>query len=168
MREQRREGLFNHLTNSNRWLYTSKRAVQLGKMWPARCVCAYACMSVTKANVTQVLFQSHCIPLPSLDSNQVGRTVNSTSGLNNRHQSRRNAMRRKPLHTSMPPSFLILPTKPKPISPSLSLHRLSCVVFYSSLALLQHLPSLPSCFFLFTYLSLSHFHSLTLKKQSLK
>lgn len=130
---------------------------KMGHQWPSQCVglCVRLCMfdSVTKANVIQVLFQSHCNPLPSPDSNQAGRTVNRRSGLNNRHQSGMNATRRKilpHLNASFLPCF---PSRPKPLYPPSSFSLILSLSSIPFLTLLQHLPnteaftSLPMLFF---------------------
>lgn len=97
--------MVEHFQKSNAM---GKNGHQWPSQFPSHCLCVFLCMydSVMNTNVTQALFQSHCNPLPSPDNNQAGRTVNSGRGLNNRHQSGLSAMRRKPLHTSMPPSVL--------------------------------------------------------------
>lgn len=83
-------------------------------------VCVFVCVLMHVRQCYKSKCYTSIVTVPdSPDSNQAGRTVNSRSGLNNRHQSGLNATRRKPLHTSMPASFpakTLLPASPLSIS----------------------------------------------------
>lgn len=102
-----------------------------------------------KSKCYTTLFQSHYKLLPSFDSNQAGSTVNSRSGLNNRHQSGMRATRRNPLNTSAPRSFTSQPkTAHLPLPPSFLL-LLPVWLFCNTFQSPKSFPPFPGYLFLF-------------------